>query len=140
MGTAESSRGRRERSPKQEFLDQVLKCVLMRGGRGGLYRRGGASGSTNLDVVKSFNERQLLVNSQPLVTSNGQGVILQSLLSTFILCFNALNSKTFFSAHGTAPSRPRHAHGLGEASERARVWFTDLLLPASQVVYTKSTL
>ena len=30
MGTAESSRGRRERSPKQEYLDQVLKCVLMR--------------------------------------------------------------------------------------------------------------
>ena len=33
----------------------------MRGGRGGLYRRGGASGSTNLDVIKSFDERQLLV-------------------------------------------------------------------------------
>src|SRR6185369_15652557 len=44
MGTAESSRGRRERPPKQEYLDQVLKCVLMRGERGGLYRRGGASG------------------------------------------------------------------------------------------------
>ena len=27
MGTAESSRGRREMSPKQEYLDQVLKCV-----------------------------------------------------------------------------------------------------------------
>ena len=27
MGTAESSRGRRERSPKQEYLKQVLKCV-----------------------------------------------------------------------------------------------------------------
>jgi len=27
MGTAESSRGRREGSPKQEYLDQVLKCV-----------------------------------------------------------------------------------------------------------------
>jgi len=61
MGTAESSRGRREMSPKQEYRDQVLKCVLMRGGMGGLYRRGGASGSTNLDVVKSFDERQLLV-------------------------------------------------------------------------------
>ena len=44
---------------------------------------------------------------------------------------------------------PRHAHAhalaldrLGEASERAlaRVWFTDLLLPSSQVVYTRSTL
>jgi hypothetical protein len=27
MGMAESSRGRRERSPKQEYLDQVLNCV-----------------------------------------------------------------------------------------------------------------
>ena len=27
MGMTESSRGRRERSPKQEYLDQVLKCV-----------------------------------------------------------------------------------------------------------------
>ena len=27
MGTAQSSRGRRERSPKQEYLDQVMKCV-----------------------------------------------------------------------------------------------------------------
>jgi len=61
MGMAESNRGRRGRSPKQVYLDQVLKCVLMRGGRGGLYRRGCASGSTNLDVVKSFDERQLLV-------------------------------------------------------------------------------
>jgi len=35
--------------------------------------------------------------------------------------------------HGHGPARP------GEASERARVWITVLLLPASQVVYTKST-
>ena len=48
-------------SPKKEYLKQVLKCVRMRGGRGGLYRRGGASGSTNLDVVKRFDEQQLLV-------------------------------------------------------------------------------
>ena len=61
MGMTESSRGRRERSPKQDYLDQVLKCVLMSGGRGGLYRRGGALVSTNLDVVKTFDERQLLV-------------------------------------------------------------------------------
>jgi hypothetical protein len=61
MGTAESSRERRERSPKQEYLDQVLKFVSMRGGRGGLYRHEGASGSMNLDVVKSFDEQQLLV-------------------------------------------------------------------------------
>ena len=56
MGTAESRRWRRERSPKQEYLDQVLKCVLMRGGRG-VY----IGVATNLDVVKSFDERQLLV-------------------------------------------------------------------------------
>ena len=61
MEIAESSRGRRERSPKQEYLNQVLNCVFMRGGRGGLYRRGDASGSTNLDVVKSCDEQQLLV-------------------------------------------------------------------------------
>jgi hypothetical protein len=42
--------------------------------------------------------------------------------------------------------RPRRASAsasatarLDEASERARVWFTVLLLPASQAVYTKST-
>ena len=85
-------------------------------------------------------------------------MILQSLLSTFILCFNVLNNKTFFSSqhitsHRTCTSRPAgraaprlaHAHGLGPArpdpaSERARMWFTDLLLPDSQVVYMKSTL
>ena len=41
------------------------------------------------------------------------------------------------------PAAPRLASAtarLGEASERMRAWFTDLLLPASQVVYTKSTL
>jgi hypothetical protein len=32
----------------------------MGGGGGGLYRREGASGSTNLDVVNDFYERQLL--------------------------------------------------------------------------------
>ena len=41
--------------------------------------------------------------------------------------------------HGHGPARPGPAR-RGEASERARVWFTILLLPASQVVYTKSTL
>ena len=61
MGMAESSRGRRERSPKQEYLKQVLCCVRMRGGDGGLYRRGGASDSTNLDVIMGFDEQQLLV-------------------------------------------------------------------------------
>jgi hypothetical protein len=32
----------------------------MGGGGGGLYRRGGAPGSTNLDVINNFDERQLL--------------------------------------------------------------------------------
>jgi hypothetical protein len=47
-------------------------------------------------------------------------------------------AKTFSSQHVTAAPRLATAR-LGEASERARVWFTVLLLPASQVVYTKST-
>jgi hypothetical protein len=46
-------------------------------------------------------------------------------------------------SHRTAPHRlPGRATATarpGEASERARVWFTVLLLPASQVVYMKST-
>ena len=56
MGMIENSRGRRERSPKQEYLKQVLCCVRMRGGGGGLYRRGGASDSTNPDVIMGFDE------------------------------------------------------------------------------------
>jgi hypothetical protein len=32
----------------------------MGGGGGGLYRRGGASGSTNLDIINDFDERRLL--------------------------------------------------------------------------------
>jgi hypothetical protein len=32
----------------------------MGGGGGGLYRRGGASGLTNLDVINDFDERQSL--------------------------------------------------------------------------------
>ena len=72
MGMAESSRGRRERSPKQKYLKQEYFGVWMSGGGPDLYRRGGASDSTNLDAVNGFDERQLLVNeSQPLVTSNG---------------------------------------------------------------------
>ena len=62
MGPAESSKGRRERSLKQEYLKQVLESVRMRGGRSGLYRCGGASGSTNLDALMGFDERQLLVS------------------------------------------------------------------------------
>jgi hypothetical protein len=78
----------------------------MGGGGGGLYRRGGVSSSTNLDVINDFDERQLLC-----------------------LRFN----------EPAPPGRPRRGRGLGEASERARVWFTVLLLPASKMVYTKST-
>jgi hypothetical protein len=46
-----------------------------------------------------------------------------------------------FTAKRPSPAAHAHRTGprLGEASERARVWFTVLLLPASQVVYTKST-
>jgi len=72
MGMVESSRGRRERSPKQEYLKQECFGVWMSGGGPGLYRRGGDSHSTNLDAVNGFDEQQLLVNeSQPSVTSNG---------------------------------------------------------------------
>jgi len=53
MGMVENSRGRRERSPKQEYLKQVL---VLCGGEVGLYRRGGASDSTNLDAVIVFDE------------------------------------------------------------------------------------
>ena len=39
----------------------------MSGGGGGLYRRGGASDSTNLDVIMGFDERQLLVQQELVV-------------------------------------------------------------------------
>ena len=61
MGMAESSRGRRERSPKQEYLKQCACGVRMSGGGDGLYRRGGASDSTNLEIIMGFDEQQLLV-------------------------------------------------------------------------------
>ena len=35
--------------------------MRMSGGGPGLYRRGGASDSTNLDVIMGFDEQQLLV-------------------------------------------------------------------------------
>ena len=68
------------------------------------------------------------------------------------LChMNLINRKGFILCHHSPVNRiaphlrasPRHATPSarrGEASESARVWFTDLLLPASQVVYTESTL
>ena len=74
MGIAESSRERRERSPKQEYLDQVLECVRMSGGGVGLYRCGGASDSTNLDALMGFDERQLLVQlNHTGISINSQG-------------------------------------------------------------------
>ena len=113
MGTTESSRGRRERSPKQEYLDQVLKCVLMRGGRGGLYRRGGASDSTNLDTVIGFDERQLLVNHCHQLLVTVKIMILQSSLSTFIVSVLMLSTAkhSLISAHPVAPHRTApHLH------------------------------
>ena len=56
MEIVESSRGRREMSPKQEYLKQVLEYVRMRGGGAGLYRCGGASDSTNMDALMGFDE------------------------------------------------------------------------------------
>ena len=60
----------------------------------------------------------------------------------YCLIVSAFNSKNvLISAHPVARAphvRPRPRPG--EASERARVWFTNLLLPASQVVYIESTL
>ena len=52
------------------LLSRSVCVVWMSGGGPGLYRRGGASDSTNLDVVIGFDERQLLVNHchQLLVT------------------------------------------------------------------------
>jgi hypothetical protein len=63
------------------------------------------------------------------------------------MLFTAKRPSHLITSHRTCTSgraphrtvRPRRAHGLGAASERARVWFTVLLLPASQVMYTKST-
>ena len=156
MRMAESIRGTRERSPKQEYLKQECFCVWMSGGGPSLYRRGGASDSTNLDAVNGFDERQLLgMNHSHQLLVTVKTMILQSSLSMFIVCFNALNSKTFShlsTSRHVAPHlhvtsrhiRPRLATPTpstrrGERAH-ARVWFTDLLLPASQVVYTGSTL
>ena len=42
---------------------RVLLCVMRREGAG-LYSGGGASGSTNLDVLMGFDESQLLKGSR----------------------------------------------------------------------------
>ena len=77
-----------------------------------------------------FYERQLLVQLNHMNLINRKG---------FILCHHSPVNRT--APHLRAS--PRHATPSarrGEVSERARVWFTDLLIPASQVVYTGSTL
>ena len=88
----------------------------MRGGGGGLYRHGGASDSTNLDVIMGFNEQQLLVQLSHRNLINRKG---------FILCHpspvnaNVLLSLYVWPRHAHAlPVRPRravphHAHALG---------------------------
>ena len=48
----------------------------MSGGGAGLYRRGGASDSTNLDDVMDFDERQLLVQLNHMNLINSKGFIL----------------------------------------------------------------
>ena len=50
---------RRERG--RGLLSRSTCVVRMSGGGPGLYRRGGASDSTNLDVIMGFDEQQLLV-------------------------------------------------------------------------------
>jgi hypothetical protein len=56
-GSRRSSRSGSEQS--RQDAPQKPDCPRDLSRRGGLYRRGGASGS--MDVVKSFDERQLLV-------------------------------------------------------------------------------
>ena len=114
-----------------------------------------------------FDEQQLLVQLSHRNLINRKDlfcVIIHLLMPTFYcFCFSGFNSKMFShlsTSRRTAPARhvtsgrappvrpaaPRLAHGLGLGPARrgerarARVLFTDLLLPASQVVYTKSTL
>ena len=104
--------------------------MKMSGGGPSLYRRGGASDSTNLDAVIGFDERQLLVNycHQLLVTV--KTMILQSSLSTFIVsdCIQQQKRSHLSAPHRTARHvRPRLAmprRRLGSArraSARARV-------------------
>ena len=50
--------------------------MRMSGGEPGLYRRGGASDSTNLDVIMGFDEQQLLVQLSHRNLINFKGFIL----------------------------------------------------------------
>ena len=98
-----------------------------------------------------FDEQQLLVQLSHRNLINLKGFILchHSPVNANVLLSLPQESQHITShrtctsrpaAHTHRPAgRPRHASAstrLGEASER----FTDLLLPASQVVYTRSTL
>ena len=56
------------------FLSRSI--VRMSGGWLGLYRRGGASDSTNLDVIIGFDEQQLLVQLSHRNLINRKGFIL----------------------------------------------------------------
>ena len=110
----------------------------MSGGGPGLYMRGGASDSTNLDAVNGFDERQLLVNeSQPSVTSNGHDhdspVINESqssvtsngqdhnspVITGNVYClFQYSQQQNVLSSQRTAPHRPS---GRATASASARL-------------------
>ena len=50
--------------------------MWMSGGGSGLYRHGGASDSTNLDVIMGFDEQQLLVQLNHRNLINRKGFIL----------------------------------------------------------------
>jgi len=75
--------------------------------------------------------------------------LITDLIARLIARLIAVNGKIAITPRRTAPARhvrprlasPRLGHGPARRGERARarVWFTVLLLPASQVVYTKST-
>ena len=49
--------------------------MRMSGGGSGLYRHGGASDSTNLDVIMGFGEQQLLVQLSHMNLINCKGFI-----------------------------------------------------------------
>ena len=61
-------------------MDEVPEAsacdVWMSGGGPSLYRRGGASDSTNLDVIMGFDEQQLLVQLSHSNLINRKGFIL----------------------------------------------------------------
>ena len=93
----------------------------MSGGGPGLYRHGGASDSTNLDVIIGFDEQQLLVQLSHKNLIKRKGFILchhSPVNANVLFCFNAFNSKMFShlsTSCRTAPARHvtsgrAHAH------------------------------